>query len=167
MMQALAAQDKERGVLPIDPTDAKAWGLVNSVLTWMGKHSCYNYSEAFRQLEVAPASYYRAMKRPFVQGKIAERMDALDKAAAQIVEVHWLGILANVARIAEGTGREAVQAARFLAQEKERLQQQGEGQKKEQGESLAAIILRQAMAPRSNVAARRTVVTEEIDMKTG
>ena len=118
MTQALEVQKGAGEVMPIEPTDANAWELVGSVLGWMGDNSSFNYSEAFRQLGVAPASLYRAIKRPFVQGRLAERMQALDGAVANILEMRWPLIIANMVRIAEGDGREAVQAARFLGQER-------------------------------------------------
>jgi hypothetical protein len=112
MEQAPSVRSEGGEVVLIDPTDAKAWELVGSVRTWMGENACYNYSEAFRQLGVAPASYYRAIKRPFVQGRLAVRMDALGKAIVRLPEVHWPSILVNMVRIVEGDRREKVQAAR-------------------------------------------------------
>ena len=87
MTQALDVRKGGGEVMPIDPTDAKAWELVGSVLGWMGDNSCYNYSEAFRQLAVAPASFHRAVKRPFVQGRLADRISALDAAVAKILDM--------------------------------------------------------------------------------
>jgi hypothetical protein len=71
--------------MPVSPTDAKSWELVHSVLDWMGENHCYNYSEAFRQLGVAPASYYRAVKRPFVQNRLLLRF----RAQALELPEHW------------------------------------------------------------------------------
>jgi hypothetical protein len=89
MTHALTVPDRGGEVITVEPTDAKAWELVHSVLTWMGEQSCYNYSEVFRPLDVAPASYYRAIKRPYVQSRILARLDALDKAMAKVLETHW------------------------------------------------------------------------------
>ena len=163
MTQALSAQNGGRETLPISATDAKAWQLVSIVLDWMAETSSYNYSEAFRQTGVERHNYYRAIKRPFIQGKILERMNALDKAAAKLLEVQWPGILANIARIAGRDGRDAVQAARFLAQEKERIQQQADEEKQQEGPEEAGVLLAhfKATAPKT-VRATRTTVTEEL-----
>lgn len=111
---------------------------------------------------------YRAIKQPFVQGKILERMNALDKVEAKLLEVHWPGIVANVARIAEGDEREAVQAARFLAREKERIQQQAGEEGQEEGPSEAAVRLSRFKERFGNggggVKARRTTVTEQLQV---
>jgi hypothetical protein len=168
MTQALEVRNGGGDVMPIDPTDAKAWELVGSVLTWMGENACYNYSEAFRQLRVAPASYYRAIKRPFVQGRLAVRMDALDAAVAQILDMRWTMIVANMARLAQGDGREAVQAARFLAQEKDRIRQQGEAQKEAEKPGMhEATRWLQRVKEQGKVRAKRTTVVEEIEVAPG
>ena len=140
MTQALEVRNEGGEVMPIEPTDAKAWELVGSVLGWMGDNSCYNYSEAFRHLGVAPASYYRAIKRPFVQGRLAERMQTLDAAVAKILDMRWPLIIANTVRIAEGDGREAVQAPLFLGHEKGRIQELVEP-RQEEGPSEAALFV--------------------------
>ena len=141
MTQALVAQDQTTEVVPINPADAKAWELVNSVLTWMGDNACYCYSEAFRQLGVSRASFYRAIKQPFVQGRIAERMDALDSAVAKMLDDHWTAVMANMVQIAQGKGREAVQAARFLAQQKERIQEEKRSVQRPEGPSQAQLLI--------------------------
>lgn len=164
MSQALSAQNKAEETLPISPTDTKAWQLVNIVLDWMAETGSYNYSEAFRQTGVERYNHYRAIKRPFIQGKILERMNALDRAAAKLLEVHWPGILANIARIAGRDGRDAVQAARFLAQEKERIQQQAEEEQEEEGPSRAAVILARFQERDLKLKAQRTTVTEELQV---
>mgnify|MGYP001820637641 CR=1 FL=1 len=163
MTQALAIQEQTTEVVPIDPTDARAWELVNSVLTWMGESACYSYSEAFRQLGVSRASFYRAIKRPLVQGKIIERMDAQDSAVAKMLEDTWVLVVGNMLRLAQGNGREAVSAARFLAQQKEKLHETGDRPKPE-GKSEARALLERFMGTSKPVAARRTVLTEEVEL---
>jgi len=165
MTQALAAQHQPTEVALIDPADLKAWELANRVFTWMTENACYNYTEAFRQLGVARSSFYRAIKRPFVQGKLLARLEAVDHAVAKMLEDHWTPVVANMVRIAQGETREAVQAARFLAQEKEKLQQQGNGREQE-GPSVARTLLEQFKTARK-VAARRSFVTEEVELSPG
>jgi hypothetical protein len=164
MTQALSVQEGGGEVVPISPTDAKAWELVTTVLDWMSENGSYNYAEAFRQTGVKPYNYYRAIKLPFVQGRIVERLDALDKAVAKMLEDHWAGVVANMVRIAQGPGREAVQAARFLSQEKDRIQQQAEGQGQEEGESEASRLLKRWLGTSKTVTARQSVVTREIEV---
>lgn len=163
MTQALATQEQTTEVIPIDPTDMKAWELVNSVLSWMSAHGSYNFSEAFRELNVSRASFYRAIKRPFVQGRIAQRMDAVDLAVERLLEDRWVLVVGNMLRLAQGNGREAVSAARFLAQQKERIQETGERPRTE-GKSEARALLERFMGTSKPVAARRTVVREEVDV---
>jgi hypothetical protein len=67
-------------------------------------------------------------------------------------------------RIAQGPGREAVQAARFLSQEKDRIQQQAEGQGQEEGESEASRLLKRWLGTSKTVTARQSVVTREIEV---
>ena len=159
MKQALAMRNEETGVIPIEAADVKAWDLVNAVQGWMRDNACYNYSEAFRQLDVARASYYRAIKRPFVQAKMVERMQAADAATFRLIEEHWPGVVANMVHIAQGEGREAVQAARFVAGIKETVQERAEKQKPPEGKSQARLILEAfgGAMPGPKVVARRTV----------
>jgi len=163
MEGALVPWNEAEEVIPVSAADAKAWELVSSVLDWMGANCCYNYSEAFRQLDVAPASYYRAIQVPFVQGRITERMSALDKATAKLLEVHWPAILVNMARLAQGEGREAVQATRFLAEEKQRLEEKA-GPEERQGMHPAERLLQTFGQSSRMIKARRTSVEEEIQV---
>jgi hypothetical protein len=166
MAQALAIQDQTTEVVPIQPADAKAWELVHSVLTYMSANTSYNYSEAFRELGVSRASFYRAIKRPFVQGRMAERMDAVDLAVERMLEDHWVLVVSNMLCLAQGGGREAVAAARFLAEQKGRIQERG-GAPKEEGPSEARRLLDSWMGTSKTVTARRSVVTEEVELTPG
>lgn len=163
MEGALIPWNEAEEVLPVSAAEAKAWELVSSVLDWMGEQRCYNYSDAFRQLGVAPASYYRAIRVPFVQGRITERMSALDKATSKLLEVYWPTILVNMARLAQGEGREAVQAARFLAEEKQRLEEKA-GAEEPEGMHPAERLLRTFGQSSRMITARRTSVEEEIQV---
>lgn len=167
MTQALTKQNEPSEIALISPADAKAWELVNSVLTWMAENSCYNYSEAFRQLGVAHASFYRAIKMPFVQGRLAERFQAQDVVVFGFIEQHWLEILEHQARIAagyEGSPRDSTPAARFLDQVYADLRERlVDNHDPEEGQSRAAALLNRfkAQAPKTVVARR---VVEEVEI---
>lgn len=164
MTQALVAQDQTTEVVPIVAADAKAWELVNSVLTWMGENACYCYSEAFRQLGVSRASFYRAIKLPFVQGRMADRMYALDSAVAKMLDDHWTGVVANMVQIAQGKGREAVQAARFLAQQKERIQEEKRSVQKPEGPSQAQLLIDKFTGGTGKMILRETRTKREVEV---
>ena len=162
-------------VMPVSPTDAKAWELVHSVLEWMGKNHSYNYSEAFRQLGVAPASFYRAVKRPFVQNRLLRRFRAQDAAEVELLDAYWLGIVGYQVRMAtgqEGSPRESTGAARFVHERRRLLRERLESQVGEQeGQSEASIILQRFKERYGDgmpvVKARRRVTEEEIEVAPG
>ena len=80
-----------------------------------------------------------------------------------MLEDHWGLVVGNMVRIAQGNGREAVQAARFVAQQKERIQDRDDGPKA-QGPSEARRLLDKFKGTSQTVTARRRVVTEEVEL---
>lgn len=68
-----------------------------------------------------------------------------------------------MARLAQGEGREAVQAARFLAEEKRRLEEKA-GPEEAEGMHPAERLLRTFGQSSRLIKARRTSVEEEIQV---
>lgn len=90
-------------------------------------------------------------------------------ATAAMLRKRWLQVMNHMMEIAvgeKGGERSAVQAARFLDGVRQGLEGQHEGHKVE-GKSVAAALLERFKEGPSTVNAKRTVITEEIDLTTG
>jgi hypothetical protein len=83
----------------------------------MGQNLCYNYSEAFRQLGVAPGNFRRAVKTPSVQNHLLLRFRPQDMAEMEPLDAYWMRMGGYHVRMAVGQGgspRESTAAARFV-----------------------------------------------------
>jgi len=154
---------------PLEPKDAAALIIVGRVFDRMAETGDWSMTRAFRATGVDYWSFYRAFKRPIVQGIVAERLLGQQAATAAILDEYWLRVLNNMAEIASGgkaDDRAAIQAARFLLEVHRQLEMQLGAHKTEE-KSLAATLLAKAKARSQITRTRRTVVTEEVDVKTG
>jgi hypothetical protein len=141
------------------------------VLNWMGENHSYNCSEVFRQLGVALASFYRAVKRPFVQSRLLLRFRAQDMAEMELPDPFWLGILQYQVRMAagqEGSPRESTAAARFVGERRRILRERLESSVGErEGPSEASVILHRFRERcgdgRPVVRARRRITEEALE----
>lgn len=158
-------------VMPVSAADAKAWELVRSVMEWLRANTGYNYREAFAELGVAHSSFYTAIKRPFVQNRLLERMRQQDVAEMELLDAGWLETIAFQMRLAagkDGSTKEATAAARFIHERRKILEERLEATVgEEEGQSEAAIMLgrfKDRFGDGSSIKAVRTTVTEEVEV---
>jgi hypothetical protein len=158
-------------IMPISAADAKAWEAVTTVLTWMRQEQSYNYSAAFEATGVPRATFYRAIKRPYIQGKLLERLQQQDAAELEILDASMWRILRYQALLAcgeEGSPRESTAAARFCSEREAILRERLErSQGDEEGKSEASVILsrfKERFGDGSTVRARRTTTVEEVEV---
>ena len=173
MTQNVMILPPEQGaeVLPVSAADAKAWELVGVVMQWLRDNAGYNYREAFAALGVAHSSFYAALKRPFVQVKLLERMRQQDVAEMEMLDAGWLQTIQFQMALAAGkmgTPKEATAAARFIHERRKILEERLESTVgEEEGASEAALTLsrfKDRFGDGSSIKATRTTVTEEVEV---
>lgn len=119
-------------------------------------------------------AYYRAIKRPCVRANLAERFWGQDAAATQIINAYWLEVLQYQARVATGeigSPRESTAAARFLAEQRERLRERLEAAEEPERTSEASLVLQRFKERYGDgapvIRARRRVTEMEIEVAPG
>ena len=164
----LIAVDQGEDVKLLSPTDSKHWELVQLVMAQFGP-DCTTTIDALRKANVPVNTYYRAMRNPVVQQLRLQQMVGVSAATQHLIEKNWLGVLANMSRIARsGDSRESVQAARLL---RDVYKDVREGISPVGGtpgeESDAARAVRRFLSGKSIKRVRRTTVTEEVEVEDG
>ena len=158
-------------ITPVLPADVKAWELVSQVLGWMEENQRYHYGEAFAATGVPRVTFYRAMKRPFVQNKLLEHMEQRDAAELKLMDAGMLQVLHYQMRMAaglEGSPRESTAAARFISEREKILRDRLEHEQVEEGSASEASVMLQRFKERfgdgAPVRARRTTTVEEVEI---
>jgi len=163
----------ERGkeIVLASPADAKAWELVSRVLEWMRENQSYIYTEAFAGTGTSHMSFYRAMKKPYVQTRLLERLERQDAAELQLMDAGMLQVLHYQMRMAaglEGSPRESTAAARFISEREKILRDRLEREQVEEGSASEASVMLQRFKERfgdgAPMKARRTTTVEEVEI---
>ena len=163
--------ENEAAIMPILPADMKAWETVSIVLDWMREEQSYIYREAFAATDVAHATFYRAMKRPFVQGKLLERLEQQDAAELEVIDAGMVSAVHYQIRMAAGlvgSPRESTAAARFVSEREAILRNRLEREQSDEGGKSEASVILQRFKERfgdgAPVRAKRTTTVEEVEI---
>ena len=161
----LVPVDEGESVRLLSPTDSKHWELVQLVLAQYGP-DCTTTQAALAKANVPPNTYYRAMRNPVVQQLRLEQMQGTLAASQHLIERNWMGVIANMSRIARhDDSREAVQAARFLRDVYNDIQADiGPHVGKAGEESEAAAAVRRFLGGKAIKRLKRVTITEEVEV---
>ena len=141
-IMVLPPASQENDISVVGPQSLKYWELVQRVRKQfqLGATTTVAACEA---AGVCRKTYYEAIRDPYVQGMVASQMDALAQASLEVIEQSWIPVLVNVVGVArDGSGRDAVQAAKFLKDVKDDLDAIARGDSRSSQESDAAKALR-------------------------